>query len=133
MRVTHVLLFLVLAHLSACYRIVYRVGDGTDRTYTLRQWNHFFIQGLAPVDESRSLETLCPGGKILEVKTFMSPANVLSGALGLGMTSSTSLEYTCTFPEDRITGSTGRIRDSLLSKLGLGGSSEGRNRREELP
>ncbi len=133
MKITHLLLFLVLAHLSACYRIVYRVGDATDRTYTLRQWNHFFIQGLAPVDESRNLETLCPGSKILEVKTFVSPANVLAGVLGLGMTSSTSLEYTCAMPEERSSGSTGRVRDSLLSKLGLGGSSEGRNRREELP
>jgi hypothetical protein len=130
MKIHRVCATLLLVGLSACYRITYRVGDGTDKTYTVREWNQFFLQGLAPVEESRNLETLCPGSKILEVKTFTSPANVLSGALYLGMTSGTSIQYTCTFPEDRLARSAGKIRDSLLSQLGLDGEPRGSRRRE---
>lgn len=122
------LLFAAVA-LNGCFRISYHVGDAPDRTYTMRSWNNFFLAGLAPVEESRNLETLCPGSKILEVKTFISPANALSGIVSLGMSSGTSIEYTCTFPEDRITRSAGRIRDSILSRLGLDGDPEEDGRR----
>lgn len=115
--------------LCGCFRISYHVGDAPDRTYTMRSWNNFFLAGLAPVEESRNLETLCPGSKILEVKTFISPANALSGIVSLGMSSGTSLEYTCTFPEDRLARSAGRIKDSILSRLGLEGEPDNEGRR----
>jgi hypothetical protein len=122
-------LLIVPLFFSGCFRISYHVGDAPDRTYTMRSWNNFFLAGLAPVEESRNLETLCPGSKILEVKTFISPANALSGIVSLGMSSGTSLEYTCTFPEDRLSRSAGRIRDSILSRLGLEGEPEVEGRR----
>ena len=115
---------------TGCFRIVYHVGDAPDRTYTVRTWNNFFLAGLAPVDESKDLETLCPGSKILEVKTFVSPANALSGVVSLGMSSGTSIEYTCTFPEDRISRSAGKIKDSILSRLGLEGDGGAEQRRD---
>jgi hypothetical protein len=95
----------------------------------VRSWNNFFLAGLAPVDEYKDLETLCPGSKILEVKTFVSPANALSGFVSLGMSSGTSIEYTCTFPEDRINRSAVKLKDSILSRLGLEGNSEEAPRR----
>ena len=129
-RVVAVVLLSVFA--TGCFRITYHVGDAPDRTYTMRSWHNFFLAGLAPVEESKNLETLCPGSKILEVKTFVSPANALSGVVSLGMSSGTSLEYTCTFPEDRISRSAGRIKDSILSRLGLDGApEEGARRRRD--
>jgi|694.fasta_scaffold115892_4 hypothetical protein len=119
--------------LGGCFRIAYHVGDAPDKTYTMRSWNNFFLAGLAPVEESRNLETLCPGSKILEVKTFVSPANALSGIVSFGMSSGTSLEYTCAFPEDRLSRSAGRIRDSILSRLGLDGEPQDEGRRNQRP
>jgi hypothetical protein len=123
---------LVIASLlTGCYRITYRVGDAPDKTYTVRTWHNFFVLGLAPVDDTKSLETLCPGSKILEVKTFASPANVLSVIASLGLSTGTSMEYTCTFPEDRLSKSAGRLRDTLLSKLGLDGDGASSSSHED--
>jgi len=128
-RLSHLALLLTISACTGCFRIVYHVGDAPDRTYTVRSWNNFFLAGLAPVDEYKDLETLCPGSKILEVKTFVSPANALSGFVSLGMSSGTSIEYTCTFPEDRINRSAVKLKDSILSRLGLEGNSEEAPRR----
>jgi Bor protein len=116
-----VLAFLAVV-LSGCFRLSYKVDRGAERTYKVRQWNNYFLFGIIPADDHRDLEKLCPGSKLLEVRNHFSPANILATLFSLGLSSATTTEYTCTFPDDLVRKSAGQIRKSVLSGFGLGGS-----------
>ena len=101
--------------LSGCYRITYKVADPpNERTYKETVWNHFFLVGLAPVTDSHQWETLCPGSKLLEVRTYNSPANVLSTFLSLGLSAGRTLEYTCVYPEGLLERSVNKMGEKFL-------------------
>jgi hypothetical protein len=114
-------LLLLSVLVCGCFRVSYKVDRGADRTYKVRQWNNYFLFGIIPADEHRDLEKLCPGSKLLEVRNHFSPANILATILSFGLSSATTTEYTCTFPDDLVRKSAGQLRKSVLSGLGLGG------------
>jgi len=110
-----VLLSTSLVFVSGCYRITYKVTEPpNERTYKETTWNHFFLVGLAPVTDSHQWETLCPGSKLLEVRTYNSPANVLSSFLSLGLSAGRTLEYTCVYPEGLLEKSVGKVGEKFL-------------------
>ena len=85
----------ICAACAGCFRITYHTGQSAGEIYKNRYWNTYFVAGLIPVEESYDYDTLCPGTRISEVRSYQSPANVLATLLGVATAAST-VEAVCT-------------------------------------
>jgi hypothetical protein len=92
---TALLLVLVCSATSGCYRISYRLNGDPGKTYRVSNWNPYFLFGLVPVNESYEANRLCGNDRLLEVRSSMRPANVLTGLLSGWLTGATTLEGVC--------------------------------------
>ena len=88
------LLLCVASFCSGCFRITYRVSQGAGDTYKNRYWNTYFVFGLVPVEESYDLDTFCRSGRVAEIRSYQSPANVLAAFLGI-LTQASTVEAVC--------------------------------------
>ena len=90
-----ILIIGVAAGGSGCDRIRYRVSAPSGETFKDTHWNNYFFWGLVPVQETYTLDSICPAGKLVEVRTFRSAPNLLATGLGLGLTSASNVESVC--------------------------------------
>ena len=88
---------LILAALVpvGCYRLTYKIDEGSAEAYRTEHWNNYFIFGLIPVNERYDLSALCPDRRPVEVRTLMKPANVLSTIFGADLTTASTIEVMC--------------------------------------
>lgn len=87
-------LMVLLLTCAGCFRIAYQVNPPAGETYKTRYWNAYFVAGLIPVEEEYALERVCPLGGVSEVRSFLSPPNVLATILGV-LVSASSVEAVC--------------------------------------
>jgi len=70
--------------LSSCYSYTSVVGNGAQGNNEVTKWNHYVIQGLAPVGVSDS-KAMANGAKDYTVHTRLSFVNGLVSALTFGI------------------------------------------------
>lgn len=70
--------------LSSCYSYTSVVGKGAEGTQKVTKWNHYLIEGLAPVSVSDS-KAMAGGAENYTVNTKQTFVNGLIAALTLGI------------------------------------------------
>ena len=90
---TFTVVFAASILLSSCYSYTSIVGKGAQGNTQVTKWNHYLINGLAPVGVSDS-KKMADGATDYTVHTRYSFVNGLVGALTLGIYSPTTTTVT---------------------------------------
>lgn len=94
------LIIIALAALSlcSCYRINYRMsGDGdNDRAiYSTEAWNSYFVWGMVPTTPAYQVADICQQRRMLEMRSSVSPQNVLASLFSANFYSASTIEAKC--------------------------------------
>ena len=79
--------------LASCYTYTSVVGEGAKGSQKVEKWNHYLIEGLAPISVSDS-KAMAGGAKDYTVTTSMTFVNGLIGAITFGIYTPTTTTVT---------------------------------------
>ena len=85
--------FMASCLLVSCYSYTSVVGEGAKGNQQITKWNHYVIEGLAPVGVSDS-KAMAGGAKDYTVHTRMTFVNGLIGAITWGIYTPTTTTVT---------------------------------------
>ncbi|MBX7145023.1 MAG: Bor family protein [Oligoflexia bacterium] len=98
MKTKSLVLLLAVSIISGCYRINYKLGSDSDSDrplYTTQAWNSYFVWGMIPTTPAYQAGDVCQQRRLVEMRSSLSPQNVLASIFSLNMYSASTIEAKC--------------------------------------
>ncbi len=92
---SRLILVILLLALGGCFRTNYRLAEASGTTYRNEYWRHYYLFGFVPEKESDGLASFCQGKKIIELRTYNKPSNIMATVLSAGLNGAFTVEAIC--------------------------------------